>query len=97
MSYMVIFKLSPENEANREALVELIKTFEPHTKISDTAYLIYAQREVYEVYAQFQPLIKEGDFLYVIRVVCQWEGVGDADITHWLRYYASPLLGEVII
>lgn len=97
MSYMVIFKLSPQNVANREPLVELIKTFEPHTKISEHAYLIYAQREVYEVYAEFQPFIKEGDFLYVIRVVCQWEGVGDADITHWLRYYASPLLGEVII
>lgn len=97
MSYMVIFKLDPENQETRESLVQLIETFEPHTRISEDAYLIYTQHEVYEVYAQFEPLIKDGDFLYVIRVVCQWEGVGDADITHWLRYYASPLLGEVII
>ena len=97
MHYMVTFKLGLENVANREPLVELIETFEPHTKISEHAYLIYAQREVYKVCVGFQPFVKAGDFLYVIRVVCQWEGVSDADITHWLRYYASPLLGEVII
>lgn len=42
MSYMVIFKLGPENVANCEPLVELVETFERTPKSRSTPTSIYA-------------------------------------------------------
>ena len=80
--YLITYDLN--NESNRPPIVERIRKWREHIRLSESSYAIVSQKSAHDVYKLFEDMIDEDDFIWIIPMHQPYAGYGPQETIDWL-------------
>lgn len=80
--YLITYDLN--NETRRPPIVERIRKWKEHVKLSESSYAIVSSLEPSAVYEKFDGMIDDDDELWVIPMHQPYSGYGTKTTIAWL-------------